>query len=146
VLVAVAAGVLALSSVQAFSGETAVVPLQGKITLVGHLTEYHLVKSDSVGRETYFFSLQSQRRKGRPFGYATLACAFVSTANSLRQCNGTFALPRGRVVISGNFLYLNFFRLAITGGTDDYTAVQGVVTFRIFPKSENTGWFSFDLR
>ncbi len=107
-------------------------PLSGTITLVGTVTEHHVFtgKQRFPDRESFYLSLASVRRVGKPFGYGILTCGFASTQSTVRQCNGTFSLPRGKIVVAGSFLYTTFFQLALTGGTELYSGVGGNLVAR----------------
>ncbi len=50
-------------------------------------------------------------------GHADMVCTY--TGSRSRQCNGTYFLPRGTIVVSG---------LAIIGGTNLYENVRGSMT------------------
>lgn len=110
--------------------------LSGTIHLTGTVVEHNI---DTTGlhrwpdREAWYLSLKSGRRAGRPFGYVTFFCAFVSRKSTLRQCAGTFSLPLGKISIAGSFLYPALYQLSVTGGTDAYQAVGGSVTFQQQP-------------
>ena len=56
-------------------------------------------------------------------GHSDLVCTY--TGNRSRQCNGTYFLPRGKIVVSGSLRYREFFKLAVVGGTDLYNNVRG---------------------
>lgn len=129
------------------AGDTAT-PLAGKISLVGTVVERHSVFADQdgfPGRETWYFSLASVRAKGKRFGYEILSCSYVSTATSVRQCTGTFSLPEGKISVAGSFLYSNVYQLAVTGGTDLYVGVGGVLVARQFVRAKTTYWLTFQL-
>jgi len=59
-------------------------------------------------------------------GHAELVCTY--TGPRARQCNGTYSLPRGTIVVSGSLQYRDFFRLAVVGGTELYDNVNGSLT------------------
>lgn len=121
-------------------------PLTGRITLVGTVTEhYTLGTGGPLGRETWYFSLASSRRKGRPFGYGILACQFISAKSSVRECSGTFSLPRGKIIVAGSFLYPGLYELAVTGGIDDYSGVGGSLFVRRFSDRPDANWLTFNL-
>lgn len=62
----------------------------------------------------------------KAIGHSDLVCTF--TARRSRQCNGTYFLPRGKIVVSGSLRYREFFKLAVVGGTDLYDNVRGSMT------------------
>ena len=59
-------------------------------------------------------------------GRADLVCTY--TGPKARQCSGTYALPRGTIVVSGSIRYRDFFKLAVVGGTEIYDNVRGSLT------------------
>ena len=140
-----ALGIAALVAVTAaaFAGEP---PLTGTITLVGTVTEHYRVAQPPISKEAEYISLASQRRKGRPFGYGVLVCTFISVHSSVRECVGTFSLPRGKLTVEGSFLYPTLYELAVTGGTGEYTGTGGVLDVRQFVNHKDSSWYVFDLK
>jgi hypothetical protein len=67
-----------------------------------------------------------------PIGHSDMVCTF--TGNRSRQCNGTFSLPRGKLIVSGSVRYWEFYKLAIIGGTDLYADVQGSETATLYAR------------
>ena len=65
-------------------------------------------------------------------GHADLVCTY--TGPKARQCNGTYTLPRGSIVVSGTVSYPDFFRLAVVGGTEIYDNVRGSLTATKYTK------------
>src|SRR5262245_32433922 len=59
-------------------------------------------------------------------GRSTIVCTYTSSRD--RQCNGTYFLPNGKIVVSGAMRYRGFFKLAVVGGTDLYNNVRGSVS------------------
>jgi hypothetical protein len=59
-------------------------------------------------------------------GRSTMVCTYTSSRD--RQCNGTYFLPKGKIVVSGSMRYRGFFKLAVVGGTDLYNNVRGSVS------------------
>jgi hypothetical protein len=59
----------------------------------------------------------------KAIGHTDLVCTY--TGRRSRQCNGTYFLPRGKIVVSGSMRYRGFFKLAVVGGTDIYNNVRG---------------------
>lgn len=62
----------------------------------------------------------------KAIGHAEIVCTF--TGKRARVCNGTFFLPRGKVVVSGALVFKQFYELAVLGGTGLYNNVQGSLT------------------
>jgi hypothetical protein len=59
-------------------------------------------------------------------GHTDLVCTYTSPRD--RQCNGTYSLPRGTIVVAGSLHFRDFFRLAVVGGTELYDNVRGTLT------------------
>jgi len=59
-------------------------------------------------------------------GHADMVCTY--TGSRSRQCNGTYFLPRGTIVVSGSLRFREFYELAIIGGTNLYENVRGSMT------------------
>jgi hypothetical protein len=72
------------------------------------------------------WSLYNTRITPKPIGHAELVCTF--TGRTSRSCNGTYVLPRGKLVVSGQILFRQFFQLAVVGGTGLYDNVRGTLT------------------
>ncbi len=62
----------------------------------------------------------------RAIGHAEIVCTF--TGRRSRVCNGTYFLPRGKIVVAGALVYRQFYELAVLGGTGLYNNVQGSLT------------------
>jgi hypothetical protein len=65
-------------------------------------------------------------------GHSDLVCTY--TAPRSRQCNGTYFLPKGKIVVSGSMRWRVFFKLAVVGGTDLYDNVRGSMTGTLFTR------------
>jgi hypothetical protein len=110
--------------------------LTGKIVLTATIVEHHQQGAFPGAVDTWRYSLTSIRRTpSKPFGYMVLVCHRISDDNTLRQCVGTASLPRGKITVSGSFLYTNLWSVAVTGGTDDYTGVAGLAAYAQIGKS-----------
>lgn len=144
-LVGMLAGLAFTGGFAPASGGTSPSRLVGTIAVAGTVVEHHTITGNPVGLETWRFSLTSARRSGsRPLGYAILVCSFVSTRTTIRQCAGTFSLPRGKIIVSGSFLYPTLYQLAVTGGSDLYVSVGGNLAARSYPGGRVA--FAFALR
>jgi hypothetical protein len=62
----------------------------------------------------------------RAIGHAEQICTF--TGRRTRVCNGTYFLPRGKIIVSGSLVYRQFYEFAVLGGTGLYNNVQGSMT------------------
>jgi len=67
-----------------------------------------------------------------PLGHSDMVCTY--TGNRSRQCNGTYTLPRGKIMVSGSVRYWEFYKLAIVGGTDFYSNIRGSVTGTLYAR------------
>ena len=120
--------------------------LTGKITLTAIAMEHNVQGVFPGAMETWRYSLTTIRRNpDRPFGYMVLVCHRVSDINTLRQCVGTASLPRGKITVSGSFLYAQLWTLAVTGGTDDYAGARGTATSVQTHKSKTVFVLTFNL-
>jgi hypothetical protein len=64
--------------------------------------------------------------KRAAIGRADLVCTYTDFRT--RQCNGTYFLPRGKIVVAGSLQFREFYKLAVIGGTEIYDNVRGTVT------------------
>jgi hypothetical protein len=62
-----------------------------------------------------------------PIGHAELVCTLIGSG-TMRNCAGTFSLPRGQVVVGGTIVYREIYSLAVLGGTRIYDNVRGTLT------------------
>ena len=62
----------------------------------------------------------------KPIGRGDLVCTFVDTR--IRMCDGTYQLPRGKLVVAGTFASRLLYDLAIVGGTLLYDNARGSLT------------------
>jgi len=62
----------------------------------------------------------------RAIGHGEVVCTF--TGRRSRVCNGTYFLPRGKIVVAGALVFRQFYEFAVLGGTGLYNNVQGSVT------------------
>jgi len=67
--------------------------------------------------------LYNTRIRQRPIGHGQLVCIY--TGDDFRNCDGTFVLPAGKLVVSGGLIYRGLYDLAVTGGTGLYSNVRG---------------------
>ena len=70
--------------------------------------------------------LYNRRITQRMIGKTELVCTF--TFGPSRMCQGTFVLPRGRLVVGGSLRNREIYHLAITGGTGLYDNARGSLT------------------
>lgn len=79
----------------------------------------------TLGRESETWRTRVYTRAGKFAGNGVIACVPTSTADSLQQCTGTYALPRGRVAMQGLVSSRAGFNLVVVGGTDAYLGARG---------------------
>jgi hypothetical protein len=102
----------------------------GIIRITGRQIGFTEVDTGVAGRspgdmEIARVQLYNTRIRQRPIGHAQLICIYTG-ANS-RDCNGTFVLPAGKLVVSGGLIYRSLYDLAVTGGTGLYSNVRGTL-------------------
>jgi hypothetical protein len=79
----------------------------------------------------------------KPIGHADLVCTF--TSSYARQCNGTFTLPRGKIVVAGTVTFRQFYELAVIGGTGLYDNVRGSLTVTMLSRKPTRELLLFRL-
>jgi hypothetical protein len=70
-------------------------------------------------------SLFNKRIRARAIGHSELLCTFVN--RQARNCQGTYFLPRGRLVVAGSLRFRLFYELAVIGGTGLYNNARGTL-------------------
>jgi hypothetical protein len=70
--------------------------------------------------------LYNRRITQKTIGKTELVCTF--TFGPSRMCQGTFFMPRGRLVVAGSLRNREIYHLAITGGTGLYDNARGSLT------------------
>lgn len=70
--------------------------------------------------------LYNRRITKKAIGHAELVC--TATGNQSMICNGTYFLPKGRIVVGGVISSPLFYELAVLGGTGLYDNAQGTLT------------------
>jgi len=70
--------------------------------------------------------LFNRRITMRAIGHGELVC--TATGNESSMCNGTYFLPKGRIVVGGVISSPLFYELAVLGGTGLYDNAQGTLT------------------
>jgi hypothetical protein len=71
--------------------------------------------------------LFNRRVTTKSIGRAELLCTFTDGRRS-RICRGTYFLPRGKLVVGGSLIYMQFYELAVLGGTGLYDNARGTLT------------------
>jgi hypothetical protein len=76
-----------------------------------------------------------------PIGTGVLACIHADNHTDIRECTGTYILPRGRLQVSGEIITRAAFQLTVVGGTGVYTAAGGVGIFAGLPNPAAVTFF-----
>jgi hypothetical protein len=70
-------------------------------------------------------SLFNYRIRAKAIGHSELLCTFVN--RQARNCQGTYFLPRGRLIVAGSLRFRLFYELAVVGGTGLYNNARGTL-------------------
>jgi hypothetical protein len=70
--------------------------------------------------------LYNRRITNKAIGHSELVC--TATGNQSSMCNGSYFLPKGRIVVGGIVRSPLFYELAVLGGTGLYDNAQGTLT------------------
>ena len=87
--------------------------------------------------------LYNRRLTPQTIGHVEVICTFV-VGNS-RYCNGTYFLPRGRIMVGGSIIYPQFYELAVLGGTGLYDNARGTLTITRTARNPNRSIVIFRL-
>ena len=103
----------------------------GIVRITSKEKRFTRVDTGAAGRspgdlEVSTVSLYNKAIRKKPLGHGQLVCVLVG--NDFRNCNGTFVLPAGKIVVSGGLIYRGLYDLAVTGGTGLYNNVRGTLT------------------
>jgi hypothetical protein len=79
----------------------------------------------------------------KAIGRSEIVCTY--TGSRTRQCNGTYSLPKGKIVVSGSMRYRGFFKLAVVGGTDLYNNVRGSMSGTLYSRGPRRELLVFRL-
>jgi len=66
-------------------------------------------------------------------GTGAMACVYVDLHTDIRECNGTYIFPRGRIQVAGEIITRASFQLTIIGGTGVYSSAGGTAIFSGLP-------------
>lgn len=102
----------------------------GTIRITSRQIGFTTVDTGVAGRspgdmEISRLQLYNTRVRQRPIGHGELVCIY--TGDNARNCNGTFVLPAGKLIVSGGLIYRSLYDLAVTGGTGLYSNVRGTL-------------------
>jgi hypothetical protein len=70
--------------------------------------------------------LYNPARSPSAIGSASLICTYLDTR--ARNCNGTYVLPKGSLVVAGTISSRLLYEIAIVGGTGLYDNARGALT------------------
>jgi hypothetical protein len=87
--------------------------------------------------------LYNTRITPKPLGHVEMVCTF--TVKTSRNCNGTYFLPEGKIVISGPMFFRDLFEVAVVGGTGLYDNVRGSLTVTSLGKDPRRDLLVFRL-
>jgi hypothetical protein len=79
----------------------------------------------------------------KAIGHGDLVCTF--TSSYARQCNGTYTLPLGKIVVAGTVTFRQFYELAVIGGTRRYDNVRGSLTVTMLSRNPTRELLLFRL-
>ena len=112
-------------------------PPGGTIRITAHDVDVELDNRGPAGRSPGDVLLIRQLlyNKGitnNAIGHSDIVCTYTGTR--ARQCNGTYFLPKGKIVVSGSMRWRVFFKLAVVGGTDLYNNVRGSISGTMYSR------------
>jgi hypothetical protein len=87
--------------------------------------------------------LYNTRITPKPIGHVEMVCTFI--VKTSRNCNGTYFLPKGKIVVSGPMFYRDLFEVAVVGGTGLYDNVRGSLTVTSLGKNPRRDLLVFRL-
>jgi hypothetical protein len=67
--------------------------------------------------------------QNKTVGTGAWACVYVDKSTSVRECQATYILPRGRIQLAGEILSSASYQMTIVGGTGVYNDAGGVAVF-----------------
>jgi len=120
-----ATAVAAVVVVGAASGATP--PAQIRITDVQ--ASYRLLPAaggKAGAQEIVRQRLYNPRLSGKQIGHADVLCTYLD--GQARTCTGTYALPRGSLVVEGVIQSRLLYEIAVVGGTGLYDNARGTLT------------------
>jgi hypothetical protein len=93
--------------------------------------------------DIYRLILYNKRIQARPLGRADMVCTTI--AGSTQNCNATYFLPRGQLVVSGVISSRLIYILAVVGGTEYYNNARGTLTVTSLHRSPTRELLLFRL-
>jgi hypothetical protein len=123
---AATAGAIAAFAAVGAQGQTG--PAQIRITDVQTSYSYvRATKGQVAGAvELVKQTLYNPSVSERPIGRATMTCMYFDKRE--RNCNGTYFLPRGSLVVAGAIQSRLLYEIAVVGGTGLFDNARGTLT------------------
>jgi hypothetical protein len=129
ILLGAVAGAAAMAIATSSGADAGTGPAQIKIT--NTLVQSAFVNVGSAARgpgdqEIYAGRLYNRRITTKPIGRSEQQCTY--SFSGVRNCRGTFTLPKGKLMVGGTLRYTELYQLAVLGGTGLYDNARGTVT------------------
>jgi hypothetical protein len=81
--------------------------------------------------------------RARAIGFGDVVCTY--TTRYARQCDATYTLPKGKIVVTGSYTFGQFHELAVIGGTGIYDNVRGTLTVTLLNRNPERDLLVFRL-
>jgi hypothetical protein len=81
--------------------------------------------------------------RARAIGFGDVVCTY--TTRYARQCDATYTLPKGKIVVTGSYTFGQFHELAVVGGTGIYDNVRGTLTVTLLNRNPERDLLVFRL-
>jgi hypothetical protein len=103
----------------------------GTVTISAVESKHTYVDVGAKGRgpgdvDIYRSILFNKRIQAKALGHSEMVCTSITATT--QNCNATYFLPRGEIVVSGVLSSRLIYILAVTGGTDLYNNARGTLT------------------
>ena len=103
----------------------------GTVTISAATKAHTYIDAGAHGRspgdvDIYRLVLYNKRIQAKPLGHGEMVCTTVT--GSTQNCDATYFLPRGELVVAGVISSRLIYVLAVVGGTDLYNNVRGTLT------------------
>jgi hypothetical protein len=120
----------------------------GTIKITDRLVKVTRVGGGKSGRgagaiDFYRQSLFNLRISSAPIGHTDITC--INTGTGSMNCNGTYFLPKGKLMVEGVIGTRLFYELAVVGGTGLYANARGSVTVNYLGGSKPGEFLLFRL-
>lgn len=93
--------------------------------------------------DIYRSVVYNKRIQPGPLGHADMVCTTIT--GSTQNCNATYFLPRGQLVVSGVISSRLIYILAVVGGTEYYNNARGTLTVTSLQRSPTRELLLFRL-